>query len=446
MKPPLRSAPTSLPLIVLIAILLRVGFAWYQAAHIPASARGTAPFLNETGNIARSLALGNGFSDVFRRGTGPTAWLTPVYPLIVAGIFKVFGIFTPTSFYAVAGVNILVSAATCVPIFYAGKKIQVSAVGTGAAWLWAVFPNAVIIPFEWVWDTSLSAFLAALILLATLRLRDSVRFRDWLSYGALWGLTLMTNPALAALLPFLLLWAALRLPANQGTPSDSAVNKFDWRACAARPATALLIAGLCCVPWTIRNYGVFHRFIPLRSNFPFELWLGNNLVLDENSRDVMARVTTYGEVRRYLELGETKFMQEKWRLATEFMRSHPGLEASLFTRRLVAVWTGSEHPWRSFQLTDSPLVKIALVTNFLAAIGALAGILVLFRGRNPFAFPVSVFPVIFPLVYYITHASLRYRHPIDPVVLLLAMVAIHRACQTVSARSWNLGTFRKPQW
>jgi hypothetical protein len=31
---------------------------------------------------------------------------------------------------------------------------------------------------------------------------------------------------------------------------------------------------------------------------------------------------------------------------------------------------------------------------------------------------------VVPLVYYVTHASLRYRHPIDPIVLMLTAIAI----------------------
>ena len=118
----LRKAGRSLPLILLLALALRVGFAWNETRHLPPSVRGTAPFLNETSNIARSLALGHGFSDVFRRNTGPTAWLTPVYPLLVAGVFRMFGVFTPGSFYAVAGLNILFFAATCIPIFLWREK------------------------------------------------------------------------------------------------------------------------------------------------------------------------------------------------------------------------------------------------------------------------------------------------------------------------------------
>jgi hypothetical protein len=35
-----------------------------------------------------------------------------------------------------------------------------------------------------------------------------------------------------------------------------------------------------------------------------------------------------------------------------------------------------------------------------------------------------VFVVVVPLVYYVTHASLRYRHPIDPILLMLTAIAL----------------------
>src|SRR5205085_6620741 len=121
------------------------------------------------------------------------------------------------------------------------------AIGAAAAWLWAVFPNAVMVPFEWIWDTSLSALLAAALLWSTLRLAESSRLRDWSLHGLLWGLSLLANPALGSLLPFLLGWAWLRARRQIALP-------------ASRPALAVLLIILCCAPWTIRNYFVFHRF------------------------------------------------------------------------------------------------------------------------------------------------------------------------------------------
>ena len=416
MKSRLWEAATSLALIVVIALGARVAFAWNQEHKMRADLVGLVPFLNETGNIAYSLAAGHGFSSPYWQETGPTAWLTPVYPVLVAVIFKIFGIHTPHSFFAVVFLNILFSAAACVPLFYIGKRVGGLAVGAGAAWLWAIFPNAVVIPYEWVWDTSLAALLMAAILWATLELAETQGVRGWCGYGLLWGFALMTNPSLGSVLPVLLGWAAYH----------------GWKRGnlhLSRPLLACGIAVLCCVPWTVRNYLVFRRFIPLRSNFPFELWLGNNEQFDEQSQVVPAADPERAEIRKYVHMGETAFMQDKWQRATTFVKTHPRLEVILFGRRFVATWTGMEKPLEGFRDADSPLVRLVLISNTLAAIGALCGILALLRSRNIYAFPLATVLIVYPVIYYVTHASLRYRHPIDSVMLLLAVIAVAAVSQ-----------------
>ena len=411
MKSRLWKATTSLALILVIALGARVTFAWNQERKMRADLVGLVPFLNETGNIAYSLAAGHGFSSPYWQETGPTAWLTPVYPVVVAGVFRVFGIHTPHSFFAVVFLNILFSTVTCVPVFYLGKRVGGLGVASGAAWLWAIFPNAVIIPYEWVWDTSLAALLVATILWATLELADTQSLRAWCGYGLLWGFALMTNPSMGSLLPVLLGWAAYR--AARG-----------GRSRLSRPLLACAIVGLCCVPWTVRNYIAFHRFIPLRSNFPFELWLGNNEQFDEKSQVVPAADPERAEIRSYIHMGETAFMQDKWKKATAFISTHPKLEMILYGRRFVATWAGMEKPIEGFRDAESPLVRLVLISNTLAAIGGFCGIVVLFLRRDPYAIPLAVGPVAYPVIYYVTHASLRYRHPIDPVVLLLTAIAV----------------------
>src|ERR1700739_2747294 len=113
----IRNVATSLLLIVLVALAARLGFAWNQTRKIPREVIGEAAFYQETGNIAYSLTTGKGFSSPFRRETGPTAWLTPSYTLLVAGVFRVFGIFSAASFFAVVALNSLFSSAACVPLF-----------------------------------------------------------------------------------------------------------------------------------------------------------------------------------------------------------------------------------------------------------------------------------------------------------------------------------------
>jgi len=115
-KRDLQKAATSLTLILVIALGARAAYAWNQERQMRADLVGLVPFLNETGNIAFSLAKGHGFSSPYWQETGPTAWLTPVYPALVAAIFKIFGIHTPHSFFAIVFLNILFSTATCVPL------------------------------------------------------------------------------------------------------------------------------------------------------------------------------------------------------------------------------------------------------------------------------------------------------------------------------------------
>lgn len=407
---PVSKLLASLPLILMVAFAARVGFAWNEGRHLSPEVRATVPFFQETGNIARSLALGHGFSDLFRQGTGPTAWLTPIYPLLLAGIFRAFGIFTATSFTVAVALNIVFSAVTCVPIFYAGRKVAGVGVGATAAWLWAVFPNAIEIPFEWIWDTCLTTLLAALIFWSTLKLTESRRARDWCLYGFLWGFALMTNPALGSLLPFLLGWAAYR-------------SSLRVRQRVQFAALAVLITILCCTPWTVRNQIAFHRFVPLRSAFPFALWLAHNHVWDPHA-PWNARVTAYEQGAKYKQLGENTFMQEKWNEAVNFIRTHPALEVSLFARRFVAFWAGMESPVQGFLQADSLADRVLLLANFLVALGTLGGLIVVWIKRRPYAFVLSVFPLVFPWIYYVTQPYVRYRLPIDPVLMLLTAIAL----------------------
>ncbi|HEX4075849.1 MAG TPA: glycosyltransferase family 39 protein [Candidatus Acidoferrales bacterium] len=406
------AAATSLWLIVTVALVCRFGYAYEQVRETPPDVLVSVSFAQEAGNIGMALATGKGFASPTRGHTGPTAWLAPVYPLIVAGIFRVFGLFTLRAFYAAAALNLLFSAATCVPIYFAARRIAGATAASLAAWMWALFPNAIVIPYQWIWDTALTGLLAAAILWATLAIADSRRTRDWCAYGFLWGFALLTNPSLGAALPLLFGWLAYREWRERETR-----RRF------AKPALALGVAFLCCVPWTIRNYVQFHRLIPLRSNFAFELWLGNNRVFDDRSRDVNARVTPYEESRLYAELGETAFMQEKWDLATEFIRTHKRLELRLTRWRFLSFWLGSFRPLQDFAIAELWLQAI-LVLSFLTAIAGAIGIVVLLVRRSPYAFPAAAFVIVFPLVYYVTHASLRYRHPIDPIVLILTTVAL----------------------
>lgn len=412
MKVSLRRAATSLTLILLVALGVRLAFLWDYASHNPTRALSTIPFLFESGNIAHSIAIGHGFGSPFRVDTGPTAWMTPVYPLLLAGIFRVFGEYTFAAFIAAALVNILATTLACVPIYYAGKRITGLGVGAGAAWLWAIFPNGFQIPAESMWDASITALLAATILWLTLKLSDSSRVGTWIVCGFLWGLALMTNAALASLLPLLLVWLAYELH-KQGAA---------W---IRKPLLAGIIAVVCCVPWTIRNYEVFHTFVPLRSILGLQLWVGNNPDAHDRWLGTQHPIHDADERTKYVEMGEIAYMHEKRDAAIRYMSTHPAREAHLIWHRFLAVWSGgTPEPVRDFLRVPSKWFRFVLAFNIFVAIGTLAGIVELIRTRHQYWFPLAIFPVVFPFAYYLTVVEPRYRLPIDPVVILLTAIAI----------------------
>ncbi len=410
-----RSTRLLLIFTIVLAVALRLGFAWIYIRSHSARALGTIPFLFEPGNIAYSIAAGHGFGSPFRVETGPTAWMTPVYPLLLAAIFRVFGTYTLAAFEAPAALNIAFSALTCVPIFLAAKSVAGTGAALTAAFLWAIFPNAILLPYESLFDASLSALLAATILWATLEVAESQRTLDWCGYGLLWGVALMTNAALISLLPFLLGWAEYRAYRNE---------RFSF----GKPALAAGLIVLCCLPWTVRNYRVFHAFVPLRSVGGLALWLGNNDQAQTLTPGRLHPISNQAERQKYVEMGEIAYIREKQSEAIDYILSHPAIEAHLIGERFIAIWTGgSTNPVRDLLTFRNARFYWVVLFNLFTALGAVAGIVILWRRHSPYFFPLAVFPLIFPLIYYMALAPPRYRHPIDPALLSLCAIAMAAA-------------------
>src|SRR5277367_4139642 len=410
----IRAAASSLWLIMLVALAVRLAYMWqFQSIH-PRQGVSVIPFLFESGNIAHSLATGHGFSSPFRADTGPTAWMTPLFPLLLAAIFRIFGAYTFHAWAATVLLNISCCTLACIPIYFAGKRIGGIALGAGAAWLWAIFPNAILLPVESMWDACISALLVATILWATLTLAESEsqQLRKWCAYGLLWGVALLFNATLAALFPILAGWLAYR--ARQ--------EKREWF---KNAAAAVVIIILCCVPWTIRNYRVFHQFVPLRSVLGLQLWLGNNDQTQDIFRGDLHPIYNSAEREKYIAMGEIPYMKQKKQEAIAYMVSHPAREARLIAYRVISIWSGgTPYPLQDFLGTPSLQFRGVLAFNLTAAVGALCGIIILFRERSPFAIPLAAFPLIYPWAYYLTLALPRYRLPIDPIVLLLLAISI----------------------
>jgi hypothetical protein len=204
------------------------------------------------------------------------------------------------------------------------------------------------------------------------------------------------------------------------------------------PAAALILMGLVCVPWTVRNYVVFHKVIPFRSNFGLELWLGNNDQVPDTFAGFLHPNDYPPEREKFVQLGEIEYMRQKQTEAFQFIRSHPA-DALRFTwRRFIDNWIGMWDPvqdmWHALILTG----RLILAFNLFVSLFGLGGLLLLYRAKNPYAFPIAMFPLIYPIVYYITHTSLRYRHPMDPVLMVSVAFALTYPALLKARRKQNL--------
>ncbi len=83
--------------IFVIALVLRVVLIFFGHTYKFYDHNHNFSFGWEMGSIGRSLAAGEGFSSPFGAPTGPTAWEPPLYPYLIAGVFKVFGIYSLAS-------------------------------------------------------------------------------------------------------------------------------------------------------------------------------------------------------------------------------------------------------------------------------------------------------------------------------------------------------------
>lgn len=408
MKATLKRLASSAVFIVVVALGLRLVILWLTW-HRATPAQMNEPYGFEAARIAESIASGRGFSSPLPLvTTGPTAYLCPIYPYLLAGIFKIWGIYSFKSEVIAQALNCLFAALTVFPIFAIAKGSFGVNVAALASWLWVILPNAWHLPIAYVWDTSLTALWFALVFWATLALREKSGLARWAGCGALWAIGALINATILSVLPFLFLWLISRAR-KESTP---------W----FRPVLAaalVFIAGVA--PWTIRNYRVFGKFIPTRSPFGLVLWIGNNpSELDENSFS-MHPVWNPVEAEKFKQMGEIAYTSTKKREALTFMRSHPAETVQRVAKRVPAYWLRvTDRPYDNL-LADPPYIKALFLFNAVFVLFGWLGAWLAWRRGNPDAVPCLVVLLIFPLVYYLTDALVRYRFPIDPFVAVLAM-------------------------
>ena len=104
----------------------------------------------EAGRLARSLATGAGFSSPLPEPSGPSALLPPGYPLLLAGLFRLFGVYTTSAAVAALALNILFSTLTCAGVYLLGRRIFGRPTGIVASAILALYPPSIWYAATWI--------------------------------------------------------------------------------------------------------------------------------------------------------------------------------------------------------------------------------------------------------------------------------------------------------
>ena len=397
---------TSFFWMVVISFVLRLAYMVIAHTYRFKAIGDNFSFGFEMGRIGRSLATGGGFGSPFNGYTGATAWEPPLYPLLIAAVFKLFGIYSQASAFILLTINCIFSALTCIPIFLIAKRCFSERVAVWSAWTWALLPSIMYWSTRWVWETSLAALLMALLFWLTLVMAERDGLKPWLTFAVIWGIAALTNPSLLAFLPASGLWIWYQR------------WKVGKRSLAGIVLASSVFLG-CIAPWLIRNYRTFGQFVFLRSNFGAELRIGNGPGANGTWMEYLHPTQNVFEMERYRRMGEMAYVKERKREAIDFIRQDYGRFIGLSVKRFIYYWGGV--PRQENIAWVAPMKNALFLLSSALAFWGLARAL---RKHRPGAWLFFWLILCYPAVYYFVFPHPRYRHPIEPELLILMVYVI----------------------
>ncbi len=387
-------------LLLLCGFILRFGFVLWKRTYI-GSPQENLPFGEEICSIADHIVRGQGFSSPFHQDTGPTAWIAPAYPYFVSLVFRIFGRYSSVSAIVLLGIQCLIASATGITIYALGRRTLGSRVGFCAAWIWALSPIFFRWAVSWIWDFAASAFLLSAVFIVTLDVAEKNTRNLWLALGALWAVIALTNPALLSIMPITFLYVAF-------------VNHRAFRPWFASMAMAGVLFIVLVSPWLIRNERVFGRPVFFRSNFWFEFHLGNYHFSNGMGFSGKHPAGNVAVLKQYASMGEIQFIDYYKADALRFVHEFPAEFRDLTLHRAWWFWDGTPllyqtmewwPPWKFWPLSLGGWLGLLFVLTR--------------RPRGWLLFASAL--IVYPLPYYFVYSVAKYRHAIEPELLMLGI-------------------------
>jgi|WetSurMetagenome_2_1015567.scaffolds.fasta_scaffold06988_4 4-amino-4-deoxy-L-arabinose transferase-like glycosyltransferase len=336
--------------------------------------------------IAVNFLSGNGL--IVDEGT--KALRPPVYSLFLSLLYFVFG---KENLLAVRIVQAIVSSCTCLTVYLFAKRIFAVTAARIAMAACAVYPFLVYYSGAVLTET-LFIFILSLIML-------SLSGRKFAWAGVFFGLGILCRSELVFFL----------LCALAGT-----FAVLRWKDALRKAAVMAAIAGAILLPWTIRNYLVFHAFVPLTTMSGYTFYEGNS---PYNSTGGPGGALPFPDTRGMGEIEKDRFLRHE---AIAAIRENPGRMAGL-------LWSKFKRLWNVRLNTDNPayvsrLTVLASMISFTPVLVLfVAGLALSWKRRRELIY-------LYLLVLHTTAinlafvSSLRYRLPLEPFMIVVASYAL----------------------
>jgi 4-amino-4-deoxy-L-arabinose transferase-like glycosyltransferase len=362
--------------------------------------------------VARNLVAGRGFAETEvmdlniseLAGTGPfLAPRPPLYPTFLAAVYRILGRHP----WAVGGMQALLSTAAGLLCFAAGRRLFGHRVGLLAAAMSLLYPYHIYHDL-WLGDAALAGLFVMLWLTLSWAYARRGGWRLLAALGIVLGLAVLLRPAYALLLFASALWLRWGLAKR-------------WRAVAG--ATALMTAAAGCVllPWTIRNYRVFDRLVPLCTYSGYAFWVGNNPITEhclrtgiEVDQPRLVLLSLIGDSLRGLD----ELEQQRWFYGQgiEFIRSEPQAFLRLIPWKVWRFWGWDVYPRPAQSLRTVAHAATYLPLAALAVLGLVKG----FRARSREISLLLILYACVTLFHFVFYSYTRYRKPFDHTLAVLA--------------------------
>ncbi len=379
--------------VFIIAVIVRLAAAQWAAGGLDRGLAGDEP---DYVGRAVSLVEGRGIADELGR---PSSLRMPGVPLVLAMVFSVAG-----RDILWARVLMCFVGALLAPVCWLlGRALAGRRAGLICALAAAVFPN-------WVWyasDFLTDMWSAILTGLAVLALIEGWR-RNALQWFALAGLIagagVLFRATGLALLPGIVLWTLLVVPGRRRL---------------AAAALVCVAASAVIAPWAVRNTLVQGEFTPVSTQGGIELNIANNpRATGILAHDFKLYANELSGVHPRDAFATEAQRSERYEAdAVSFIRENPGRFLRLSAIRIGELWKvySSRVPlWQS----------LLTICSFGIALPFAALQIVLHGRRRGATMLFVILLASHTAVHAVFTSVIRYRIPIEPLVLALAAAGI----------------------